>query len=260
MNTAVIPSELHALAAALVLWRSVHFMSRNREDRRVILWVFAVTCLLMSDLYWIIYDLLQPQARMPFAANEICEGASFLLLAGCLTTVFFGRFGSIRRVELGTAAFAAANVLLWIFWSGEWLQDVLIGLAFGYLLCRTAACMKLCGALRRGEWIALASLSGLLVLLEAASLLAPERAGALLDAGSTALLFAVLAFFTVGSIRALRAAGGEDRAVSLSFAVFVWSLITLYSTEGTRYLAALPCSAAALALMLLALEREVEKL
>ena len=253
-------TALHALACVYVIWRGIKLLSRYRDNRTVIFFLFAVACILMSDLYWIAYDLLQPEARMPFAANEICEGASFLLLAACLTTVFFGRFGEVEKVEIGTAAFAAANIILWIVWSGEWVQDILIGIAFGFLLCRTAACLKLCGALQRREWIILASLSGLLILLEVTALFVPESASPLLDTLCSVLLLAGFAFFAAKTLRAIRSGGQEEQALTFSAAAFAWCLVTMYSTEGRWYLAALLCAVGMMLLMLLAVEKEVDKL
>ena len=40
------------------------------------------------------------------------------------------------------ALFTAANVALWIAWSGEWIQDILTGVAFGYFLCSLTARIK----------------------------------------------------------------------------------------------------------------------
>lgn len=97
-----------------------------RRSMAPVFFTFALVSLLMSGLYWLAYDLLRPDTRMPFAANEFGEIGGFLLLASALNAVFRGRFADARREIVCAAVFAAASTALWIGWSGEWVEDVLV--------------------------------------------------------------------------------------------------------------------------------------
>ena len=119
-----------AVLLALIVW-TVRTLIRERFSEPIAFTAFALACLLLSDLYWIAWALLEPEARMPFAVNEIGECAVFLLLAAAMRTQLADapRFAGART--LLPALFTACNVGLWIAWSGEWRQDVVTGLTLG---------------------------------------------------------------------------------------------------------------------------------
>ena len=72
-----------AVLLALIVW-TVRTLIRERFSEPIAFTAFALACLLLSDLYWIAWGLLEPEARMPFAVNEIGECAMFLLLAAAM--------------------------------------------------------------------------------------------------------------------------------------------------------------------------------
>ena len=67
-----------------------------RRSIAPVFFTFGLASYLISNVYWVAYDLLRPETRMPFAANEFGEIGLFLLLASTLNTVFRGRFAAAR--------------------------------------------------------------------------------------------------------------------------------------------------------------------
>lgn len=127
---------------------------------------FSLALWLFTDLYWLIYDLIRQNARMPFGANEFGEAAVFLTLAAALSATVSHGFYEAKAQAVGAVVFAACNMALWIAWSGEWLQDTLVGASFGYLLYTIACSLKAQRALRRGEWTLLGLACALLILAQ----------------------------------------------------------------------------------------------
>ena len=229
-------------------------LARNKNRfLTVVFFASGVICSLLSTVYWLVYDLLRPETRMPFAANEIAEWAMLLLFASCLTTVFPARNFSPSWL-IPTALFAVANTALWIGWSGEWVEDILTGLCFGWFLCCTVGAMKQSGALKKGEWIALTAVAFVIVLLQALTFVLPENLTAVFDILCGVLLFSVALFLLV---RTLLCLSGKDKGMSLSFALVAWSMVTMYMTGGGWYLAAVVFLSVSLPLILWMLKKEV---
>ena len=129
MNTYVVFNLFFTAILLLVFLGTLRLLASEKRDARTVLFAFAVASVLLSNLYWLAYDILRPGTRMPFAANEIGEWALFLLLGAAVRTQ--PEAPSAKREVFCAALFTAANVALWIAWSGEWIQDILTGAAFG---------------------------------------------------------------------------------------------------------------------------------
>ena len=248
---------LQCVVSAILIVRSMRTLPVRRSMASVY-FPFALVSLLMSSLYWLAYDLLRGDVRMPFAANEFGEIAAFLLLASTLGTVFRGRFAAVRAETVLTALFAACSAALWIAWSGEWVEDILVGLSFGYYLCACVRALKQTGALSRVEWILLGAFAGVLQLLQGATFALPAVWKAAADLAAYVVMFAVLAFLLWKLADCLLRRGSAERLLALSFAVFGWAASTMYMSAGIWYMLALLCSILDLPLMLLALRKEEE--
>ena len=238
----------------ILAWK---LLGRTDRPAAVMFFMLGTISLLLDDCYWIAYDLIRPETRMPFAANEIGEMAIFLLLAATLTTLI-PRAGAIYIKErVLSVAFVAASVALWIGWSGEWLQDIIGGIAFGYLFCVTVRVMKQTGALTpawwRGIWTGLA----LLVFLEAMTFFVPQRIRGIFELAGYILMAATMVLLLLKAV-ILAAKKTEPRQqVAISFAGFVWSMSCMYMSSGGWYLSAMIIGTLALPLMLYALKKEV---
>ncbi|MBQ3898485.1 MAG: hypothetical protein II741_01450 [Lachnospiraceae bacterium] len=118
----------------LVIVASVRLLKRGNDIFLAILFIFSIVSWLLSDLYWLAFDVLRSGEHMPLAANELGECAMFLLLSTAISKYK----NKEERISVFAACFASvftlANTALWIIWSGEWLQDILSGIClFGLL-------------------------------------------------------------------------------------------------------------------------------
>ena len=239
---------------SLIGW-SAKTLIRERFSEPVAFTAFALTCFLLSDLYWIAWTVLEPDARLPFAVNEIGEIAVFLLLAAAMRTQItdMPRFTGART--LLPALFTACNVGLWIAWSGEWIQDIVTGLALGYYLVIVVRLMVQDNALSGKAWIGLGALSTLLVLLQALTFFTPDATAAALDALCYGLMSIGILWLLVRCYRAVRL--HEHTALSLTFGGYGWAQICLYMSSGVPHALIFLCITAMLPLMVVSMKRRV---
>lgn len=245
------------LAAALlfILFFLVRMLLSKRNPVVVAVFSFAIACFLFSTLYWIAYDLLQPEVRMPIAANEICEWAMILLLASSLKAAFPTGI-PLKITCIPAALFAAANAALWIAWSGEWVQDILTGISLGWFLCVLLACLLQSGAFSRTEWIALSAASFLLILGQTMTFLLPSAAQTF-DRACYVVLFAGDFLLILKAVRTIRKRREPPQGLCLSFAAWGWSMTALYMSAGWAYNAALLVVTLCCLLMFWAVKKEV---
>lgn len=254
MNADVIFSLILAVTLLAVLIGTIRLFRSGRQVLTVAFFAFAIACSLFSTLYWIAYDLLRGDARMPFAANEICEWAQFLLLASSLRATFSGKRISLKAF-IPAALFAAANAALWIAWSGEWLQDILTALCLGWLFVVLIDCLLASDALKKLEWIML-GVAGLL-LIAVQTLTFFVDAVSALELGGFVLLLAVDAWLVWKTLLALKASDRAHRAICLSFAAYAWSTVAMYMSSGWMYIVMLLLATLCCPLMFFSIRKEV---
>ena len=255
-----LPTALDILLAVMqlgVLVAASGLPLRTHNLLPVAFFGFAIACGLLSTLYWVTFDFLRPETRMPFAANQISELALFLLLAACLRATIPITGYRNGTVVIATVLFAVANVALWIGWSGEWVQDILGGVAFGYLLCVVVLCLRCSEALTPQGQAALGIASLVLVVAQASIFFVPGPVKRPLDLFCYALLFAVGACFILRTLRSLCTGASPAASLSLAFASYTWMTVALYMSSDAFYLAALVLVTLCLPLMLFALRGAV---
>ena len=250
-------SILQITITFVLLLLAIRRVQKSDHTMAVVFFAFGMACLLLSDLYWLAYGLLRPDTRMPFAANEIGEWALFLLLGACLNADFPAMYALARGKLLCAVLFAAACTALWIGWSGEWVQDILTGIVFGYFLCCLAARAVGTGAFSDRLWRMLGVFCLVLVLAQAATFFASEPLRKPLDLFCYALMFAVMAYLLILAIRALRGSSADD-AVCHAFLALAWDITTLYMSAGWFYNASLIVIPCAFVLIYLALGKEAD--
>ena len=214
---------------------SVRLIRDSGRSLTAVFLAFFYVLMLLSGLYWVIYDLMRPETRMPFAANEIAEASMFLMLAAALDAS--PRHGLLfaRRQAVGALAFAACNVALWIGWSGEWLQDIFVGAAFAFCLYCIACALTLRGALAGWEWIALGAGCAALAAGQGLTFVAAPPVKAALDAGCSLLLAAGAAFLCWRLIAAWRRKADPRAPLGLAAALYTWLTMAMYMSEGGWY-------------------------
>lgn len=255
MNTYVVFNLFFTAILLLVFLGTLQLLASEKRDARTVLFAFAVASVLLSNLYWLAYDILRPGTRMPFAANEIGEWALFLLLGAALHTR--SEVPSAKREVFCAALFTAANVALWIAWSGEWIQDILTGAAFGYFLCTLAAQIRQEDAFPVWEWRLLGVSCLVLIVAQTATFFVPEPVKQPLDLFCYCLLFVVLTVLIIRALRSLRSGEQSPSAVPEAFVAYAWASITQYMSSGWFYIAALLLATLCFPMMLLALRKEV---
>ena len=154
------------------------------------------------------------------------------------------------------ALFTAANVALWIAWSGEWIQDILTGVAFGYFLCSLTARIKQAEGFPPWKRRFLGVSCLVLIMVQTAIFFVPKKMKQPIDLFCYCLLFAVAAFLLICAFRSLGKARRSSSAVLETFAAYAWAEVTLYMSSGRIYYAALLLATLCFPMMLLALKKE----
>lgn len=215
--------------------RSISLVRKSSRPMLAAYFTFGCISFVMSDMYWLAYSFINPGKRMPFAANEFGESASFLLFASVLIFAFQNIFdGAVREIVL-TGIFTAANIALWIGWSGEWLQDIAGGIIFGFFLCASVCSLKQTEALSRREWAGLLTGSYCLVILQGLIFFLPEKMKKPVDVFCYVIMYVLILFFFYKMIRAILRDRNIDTGFTLSFAAFGWTVVSLYMSAEPIY-------------------------
>ena len=234
---------------------AIRLIRKEKNTVYLVFFAFAVLSALLSDLYWMAYNLIRPETRMPFAANEIGEWALFLMLGASLQNMSHHRFAKKEMFFAGL--FAAANTALWIAWSGEWFQDILTGLVLGYFFCHLVAEIKQSDVFSKWEWWLVGLSSTILIAAQAGTFFVTDAVRKPLDLFCYCILFAMDLYLISRAVVAYRTKSQVARTVSRAFAAFACSIVTMYMSDGYFYMAALILTTICFPMMLLALRKEV---
>ena len=220
---------------AVLLFLSIRLLLKNTNSLTAVFLSFFFALWFLADIYWLVYDILRADARMPFAANEFAEAALVLTLAAILNSaVPHGSHAAVRQVVFG-ALFAVCNVVLWIAWSGEWVQDIITGLAFIWLISSVACTLKVVHALSKKEWILLGAFCALLIAGQGLTFFFEDPVKSGIDAGCYLLLFLVILYWLVKLIVSYKRKDSSKRLASLAVANYVWIVVTLFMSSGIIY-------------------------
>ena len=252
-------SAINLIITVWLTFRSARYIGTEGRPVSVVFFFFGIIGLMLSEFYWIAFDLIHPGMRMPFAANEFAEAAAFLLFSSAISALLVKRASALWKETLSAALFAAANTALWIAWSGEWIQDILIGLALGSFICAVARYLveKECISGREGIFLGIGAAA--LILLQTLTFFTPERTVKLLEMGAYVLMFAGALFFACGCARALRRGAPAKKLLGLACGGYGWGLCCMYMSEGYCYAALLFYVTLQLPLMLHAFRKEAEE-
>ena len=252
-----LPAIIQLLVLTFIIVSSASLLDRRERSVPAVFFMFGMISLLLSDIYWIAYDILRPGTRMPFAANEIAECASFLLLSAAISVVFpESQKGHIPE-KLFAVLFGAANTALWIGWSGEWLQDIIVGIVFFYFLYTALSGAREAEILSSGWWKVLGIGCTVLVMMQAATFFTEKRVSTLFDRACYILILAGLLLFLILNLRFVKSEYDPCKAFAASMLGTVFSLVSMYMSSGIWYEIALCFSTAMILFMYLAISREV---
>ena len=219
----VITSIIQSIILVVIIAKTVKLTIDSKSSLLPFFFALAMSGNLLSNFYWIAYDFLKPDTRMPMACNEIAENATILLLCAGLDTIL-----KDKRKVAGEIAFAilfiGVNIVLWIVWSGEWFQDILFGIPYMYLfwlLMRGLISREVLS--QKERWLAAAA--GTLVM----SMQTPRYVmeGDVFNYASFAVTIAVTVWLGVLSVRR------KDFFLATTF--FLWTQLSMFLSSDVYY-------------------------
>jgi len=228
-------SGLQIVMLAVLLTLSLKMSAKNGRSLTAVHLSFCLALWLMGDLYWIVYDLMRPESRMPFAANEIGEAALFLMMAAIINSVMVGVTHPPIAYTIGAVLFSIGNMALWIAWSGEWLQDILIGTVFTWLLYSIVRSLVDLRILSRWQWILLCILCIVLIAGQSLLFFVEDVAGIVIETGVYFTLLIGIIIFVYRLILSYREKDEPGKLITISFAMIAWVVLSKYMSEGSAY-------------------------
>lgn len=251
-----IPPILHIITLCYVIICSALFTFKNAPSLLTMFFTFSMSSFLMSDLYWFSYTSLRPEVRMPFAANEIGEWATCLLMIAALSSVIDKRTTSPKSQIFFAWIFAAANTILWISWSGEWIQDIITGLVMGYFLCTLVHAEFNVRSFSKTELRYICYTAILMIIMQASVFFIPSAISSFINTSSYVLMSISIFYLYIKCIRTLKNPVNTKATLTLSFISFFWTTICLWMSDGFFYLIFLVSNMLMLPLMLEAMKQE----
>ena len=224
---------LDVLATVGIVAAAIIRFHGKQQSLTVLFFCFAMVSLLLTNVYWLAHSLLRPNMRMPLAANTIGECAVFLLLSAALNSLFPDHRFSFTPQFICSVFFAVASIALWIIWSGEWLQDILGGIAFGYFLCVCVRDLYQMNSFSKKDWIALGICCT--VYMSISFFFAEDHP--VMKIGYV-LMFTTMAWFLYRTIRSARRRESAEKQIVLSSSAYACCMSGVYMSSGYWYIAA----------------------
>lgn len=244
----VVATVLQSIILFVIIAKIIRLIVDGKSVFLPFFFMLAMASCLLSNLYWIAYDFLKPDTRMPIACNEIGECAMILLLSAGLESLLKDK----ERVS-GEIAFAilfiGANIASWIAWSGEWLQDILFGIPYVYFLWILIRGIRSRGVLARNELLFAAVMSCSVLLLQIPLLLLNGGLFEFVKVVCFAVMFALMAWLGVKSFRS------KDFFVTSTF--FLWTELAMFLCPEPYYHLAFLANIIVLPMMFTSMKREL---
>ena len=226
-----------------------------------VFFTFSMVSYFLSEVYYFTYNLLIPDTRMPFAANEIAEASMILFLCAVLE-VTMGREKKVNvPVFFFSVMFIGSNIVLWILWSGEWIKNVLFGLPYVYFFYLLISGILKSKAASVKE-IALLSVIAFVILgMEGAALMPDERIGYILEVSCYPLMYVlwILIFVRTVSVLCGKEKSSNGKEIYLSFSLHIWTMLLMFLSAGIFYNIANLLYVTVLPLMYLSFKKELSE-
>ncbi len=249
--------SLQAAIVIPIVISTAGLMKKGRNGIFPAFFTFAMMSMFLSALYCLIFCIVRPEERMPFAVDEIAECAMLLLVSAGLEALSSKRKKWMPRAFLFTILYMSASIALWIAWSGEWVQDILFGLPYvylAYLLIRGLEYVRAWDT--DGERIFAAVMSTVILLMQTVMLLiTSETAQNFLNLGSYAIAHGITAWLLWKNYRSLRDKSYGEKTLYLSITVFLWTILVTYVSDGIYYNVALAINTMTIPIIWIAVKR-----
>jgi len=244
----VITTILQSIVLVAVIVKTVRLMADRKNAFLPFFFILAMASCFMSNLYWIAYDFLKPDTRMPIAANEIGECAMILLLSAGLELLLKDK----RKVP-GEIVFAflfiGANIALWIAWSGEWLQDILFGIPYVYFIWILLRGIRSRNVLTWKELLFAAGMGISVLIMQVPLLFGKGSLFDFLEMVCFVVMFALMAWFGFKSFRS------KDFFVTSTF--FLWTELAMFLCPQPYYSLAFGVNIIVVPMMFTSMKREL---
>ncbi|MCR4616940.1 MAG: hypothetical protein K5669_02000 [Lachnospiraceae bacterium] len=251
-------TTLFQVAMLLFVFIASTRLTDGEKKLLAVFFAFAFLSWLLSDLYWLVYDLLRPGTRMPFAANEIGECALSLLLGAGLLSIKEEKGAPAVGEIIVAIIYMVCNVSLWIAWSGEWMQDILCGLSIGTLLTILVREIKRTNAITKQERIIILIAGFCNIIMQASMFYVNKKAVRFIDLSCYIIMLAGVAYFWIRSLLGLIKGNSTKNTLLVTVAAFVWTILSMYMSTGVFYTVMLLSLTLILPLIYVALKREVK--
>ena len=240
MNYEVLPNLINFIEVVILIYTIIRAVTMVKSGKRyvpVIYFFMGAMALTLDLFYWLAYYVIMPpDIRMPFTADFIAENAGYLLLATAVKTSFDGKLKLLTKESAGAIIFIICNILLWIWWSGEVLQDILGGIAFGYLFCVVTNALKQSEVFNGKLRAMMIATAFTLVAVAGLPFFLPEMKQ-LSEWIYYSIIFISVIFYMCCAFRMQRS--GSPGIASVSFTAFCWtwcSVCMYMSSEPMYYL------------------------
>lgn len=244
----ILTTVLQSGVLLFVIVKSIRLMIKEKTGLLPFFFALSMSSYLLSNLYWIAYDVLRPETRMPIACNEIGECAMILLLSAGLEM----RLTDRKRI-LGEIVFAflfiGANIALWIAWSGEWFQDIVFGIPYIYFMWVLIRGLRSRCSLKRTElWMA--SVMSIFVLAMQIPLLVYRNfLFVIANIAYPVVMFSLMAWLGIKSFR--------DRDFFVSSTFFLWTELSMFLSPDIYYNIAMILNTVAVFVLFVSMKKEL---
>ena len=239
-----------------IIWSSARMMKTGRHGVFPAFFTFAMVSLLLCNLYNSVNGMLNPGVRLPFAVDEIADCSMLFLLCAGLEALNRNKEKPLIRDLLFSLIFMGMNIMLWIVWSGEWIQDIVFGIPYIYFMYLLLRGVRKTRAMNRKEALLAGTACCGVVLLQTVKLLTDSAAAKWLEGSCHGLEYGVSVWFLWKSMKALKEAGTEEKSLFLSLLGFLWTTLVSFMSADILYSISLIMNTAMLPVMLAAVKRK----
>ena len=228
-----------------VLICSVFLVARQFRFQRnsVVLgfFLYGLVCFLLNNIYWNSMNVLKPDVRIPYGVDDITETGAFLLFATMLAELY--RDTSVRAGKefSFTILYVIYSIILWNGWTGEWLRNLIGGVAFWYYLYVIILALKKSKALKKTETAVLAALAVFSSILQGVQFFVSPGIEMAIDVACNILLGTGMIWLLIRGVFALRKTRRERTqetaraALAITFGSVVWIQNGSYMTKDPMY-------------------------
>ncbi len=216
---------------------------------------FGMISLALDDIYWIVYEVLRPEQRMPFAGNEVAASAMILLFASALTRILPKTERVSKGILVITLVFMLPVVALWTAWSGAFIENLVCGIPYMYFLYIILLGVRKYEIADIRKGIVIAVLCAFVIILNIASLVFREMAH-ILDTFNYTIVNMMTLYFLIRCIHLLKYDVSGRRSIVLSFILFFHTCNVMYMSGGFAYNLALFMNILSLPVMFLSVKKE----